>query len=126
MTSLNTPTTTTNSVYECPDCGEQTTERRCPDCHLFTRRLGPGGHCPSCDELVLIDDILTNQARSTTETYTEDLTGSGSVHPLDSQRAGERLSFRRVRIPPSGGGVRLSRLEAVRRQVRKESPSRVA
>ncbi len=63
-----------DTVYE---CGEQTTDRRCPDCHLFTRRLGPGGHCPSCDELVLISDILTtNQARSTTGSYTEDLTGS--------------------------------------------------
>ena len=79
MTSTMTTTTTTTagSVYECPDCGEQTTERRCPDCHLFTRRLGPGGHCPSCDELVLISDILTtHQARSTTGTYTDNLTSS--------------------------------------------------
>lgn len=65
-----------SNVYECPDCGEQTTERRCPDCNLFTRRLGPGGHCPSCDDVVLISDILTTQATSTTGTYTENLTGS--------------------------------------------------
>ncbi len=77
MTTAAAASTTTSSVYECPDCGEQTTDRRCPDCHLFTRRLGPGGHCPSCDDIVLISDILTtNQARSTTGTYTEDLTGS--------------------------------------------------
>jgi len=73
---MTTAATATSSVYECPECGEQTTERRCPDCHLFTRRLGPGGHCPSCDELVLISDILTNQPTSTTGTYTDGLTSS--------------------------------------------------
>lgn len=51
--ATDTPTT----VYQCPDCEETTTERRCPDCHLFTRRLGPGGHCPHCDELILTTEI---------------------------------------------------------------------
>jgi hypothetical protein len=44
-------------VYECGECGERTLERRCPDCHLFTRRLGSGGPCPSCDELITTGEI---------------------------------------------------------------------
>jgi len=45
-------------LYECPGCGERQTTRRCEDCNLFTRRLGPGGECPSCSELVLIGELL--------------------------------------------------------------------
>jgi hypothetical protein len=46
-------------VYECPDCGErQAGTRRCPDCNLFMRRVGPGGSCPHCDEPVLVADLL--------------------------------------------------------------------
>jgi predicted RNA-binding Zn-ribbon protein involved in translation (DUF1610 family) len=45
-------------IYECPDCGERYLgQRRCPDCNLFTRRQGPGGHCPHCDELVTLKDL---------------------------------------------------------------------
>lgn len=29
-----------------------------PDCNLFTRRLGPGGACPHCDEPVVLDDLV--------------------------------------------------------------------
>lgn len=60
-------------VYECGECGERLTERRCPDCNLFTRRLGPGGPCPACDELVLIQEIteaLDPLALSHTDTQT--------------------------------------------------------
>jgi ribosomal protein L32 len=45
-------------VYECPACEERfVDERRCPDCNVFCRRLGPGGCCPSCGEIVLADDL---------------------------------------------------------------------
>ncbi len=44
-------------VYECPECGERQLERRCPDCNLFTRRLGRGGRCPHCDEPVTLDEL---------------------------------------------------------------------
>ena len=44
-------------VYECPECGQRQLERRCPDCNLFTRRLGHGGLCPHCDELVTLTDL---------------------------------------------------------------------
>ena len=53
-TMINSP-----AVYECPDCGErQAGVRRCQDCNLFMRRLGPGGSCPHCDEPVLVAELL--------------------------------------------------------------------
>ena len=31
-------------VYECPECSSRYLgEQRCPECHLFCRRVGPGG-----------------------------------------------------------------------------------
>ena len=65
----------TGTVYECPDCGERLTERRCPDCHLFTRRLGQGGPCPNCDEPVLVTELLEDD-QPTVPSYTENLTSS--------------------------------------------------
>ena len=48
-----------HTVYECPTCEVRLLgERRCPDCHIFCRRLGLGGPCPHCDEPVLLADIL--------------------------------------------------------------------
>ena len=44
-------------VYECPGCGERLLERRCPDCNVFCRRLGPGGECPACAEIVLVEEL---------------------------------------------------------------------
>jgi len=67
---------TTETVYECSECGEQTLQQRCEDCNLFTRRLGAGGHCPHCDELLLITDLDLPPARSTTKSYTDNLTSS--------------------------------------------------
>lgn len=47
------------AVWECPGCGErQAGVRRCEDCNLFMRRLGPGGECPSCGDPVLISELL--------------------------------------------------------------------
>ena len=68
-----TSTSTLAVLYECADCGERSTDRRCPDCNLFTRRLGNGGNCPNCDEPVLVEELFnpTNQAPS----HTENLTG---------------------------------------------------
>jgi predicted RNA-binding Zn-ribbon protein involved in translation (DUF1610 family) len=44
-------------VYECPGCGERLVGRRCPDCNVFCRRLGPGGGCPACGEVVLVEEL---------------------------------------------------------------------
>ena len=48
------------TVYECPQCDARSLgERRCPDCNLFTRSLGPG-LCPHCDEPIAISDIIAD------------------------------------------------------------------
>ena len=65
----------TPTVYECPECEQRMLERRCPDCHLFTRRLGSGGHCPHCEEPVLITELL-QEPLPTALSYTDNLTGS--------------------------------------------------
>jgi hypothetical protein len=49
--------TTVSVVYECPNCEERCVERRCPECNVFCRRVGPGGCCPSCGELVAVDEL---------------------------------------------------------------------
>jgi hypothetical protein len=47
-------------IYECPECEQRYLEvRRCPDCNLFCRLLGPGGPCPHCDELVAVAELLS-------------------------------------------------------------------
>jgi predicted RNA-binding Zn-ribbon protein involved in translation (DUF1610 family) len=51
------------TVYECPDCGERLLgEQRCEACRTFTRRVGIGGNCPSCDEPVAITDLIDQTA----------------------------------------------------------------
>lgn len=48
-----------HTVYECSDCGERFLgERRCPECHRFSRAVGLGGHCPECDTPLLLVDLL--------------------------------------------------------------------
>jgi hypothetical protein len=48
-----------HTVYECPTCETRLLgTQRCPDCHVFCRRLGLGGLCSHCDEPVLLADIL--------------------------------------------------------------------
>ena len=47
------------TIYECPSCGARFLgEQRCDDCHLFCRRVGPGGPCPHCDEPIAVADLL--------------------------------------------------------------------
>jgi predicted nucleic acid-binding Zn ribbon protein len=48
-----------HTVYGCPACETRSLgERRCPECHRFCRKLGPGGACPHCDEPILLADLL--------------------------------------------------------------------
>jgi hypothetical protein len=49
------------AVCQCPGCGERQTTRRCEECNLFTRRLGPGGECPHYGEPVLTSELLDAQ-----------------------------------------------------------------
>jgi hypothetical protein len=46
-------------IYEFPPCETRyLDERRCPDCNLFTGRIGPGGSCPHCEQPVAISDLI--------------------------------------------------------------------
>lgn len=48
-----------HTVYECPTCETRLLgQRRCPDCSVFCRKLGPGGGCPHCDDPVLLAELL--------------------------------------------------------------------
>ena len=48
-----------HTVYECTSCQTRLLgERRCPDCNLMCRRVGLGGFCPHCDELVVVVELL--------------------------------------------------------------------
>lgn len=47
------------TIYECPACeARYLGEQRCSDCGTFCRKVGPGAPCPSCDEPVLLADLL--------------------------------------------------------------------
>ena len=46
-------------VYECAGCETRYVgEQRCPECNLFACRLGPGGYCPGCSDIVTVDELL--------------------------------------------------------------------
>ncbi len=48
-----------HTVYECSACGERMVgDRRCAQDNLFCRALGLGGHCSSCDEPILLAELL--------------------------------------------------------------------
>ncbi len=47
------------TIYQCPDCETRYLNlQRCPDCQLFCRRLGTGGHSPCCDELITLEELM--------------------------------------------------------------------
>lgn len=47
------------TVYECPSCNEQSLgERRCAECNLWSRKIGLGGHCPGCDDVLTVSDLI--------------------------------------------------------------------
>jgi len=48
-------------VYQCPECDARLLgQQRCEECGVFGRRLGPGGPCPHCNEVVAISDLLAD------------------------------------------------------------------
>jgi hypothetical protein len=48
-----------HTVYECSVCGERRVgERRCPDCHVFSRAVGLGGRCAECDQPIVLAELL--------------------------------------------------------------------
>ena len=55
-----------DTVYECPDCEARDLTQRCDDCNRWCRRLGPGGPCPHCDELVVLADFWSPEQLAAT------------------------------------------------------------
>jgi predicted nucleic acid-binding Zn ribbon protein len=50
---------TEHTVYECPSCETRSVgEQRCAECNTFGRAIGLGGHCPDCEAIVLLTDLL--------------------------------------------------------------------
>ena len=48
-----------DGVYQCPDCeARYLGQQRCEDCNTFCTRLGVGGLCPCCGEVVTLDELL--------------------------------------------------------------------
>ncbi len=46
------------TVYECDGCGSRAVgEQRCVDCSTFMRRVGIGGACPGCDEVITVAEL---------------------------------------------------------------------
>lgn len=47
------------TVYECTECETRMLgAQRCEDCGTFMRRLGPGGTCHGCEDILTIDELL--------------------------------------------------------------------
>lgn len=44
-------------VWECGSCGTRSLERRCEECNLFCSKVGAGGECPECSELVAAAEL---------------------------------------------------------------------
>ena len=54
-----------DTVYECPHCQTRYLgDQRCQDCNTWCRRLGPGGPCPHCDDLVAVEDLVADNQYS--------------------------------------------------------------
>lgn len=48
-----------DGVYQCPDCeARYLGQQRCDDCNTFCTRLGVGGLCPCCNEVITLDELL--------------------------------------------------------------------
>jgi hypothetical protein len=55
-----------SAIYQCPECDTRyLAEQRCPDCNTFCTRIGNGGTCPCCDELITLDELLSDLQPST-------------------------------------------------------------
>ncbi len=59
VAQLTRSSLTDHTVYECVQCGDQRLgEHRCQECNLMMRKIGLGAVCPSCDELLLLQELL--------------------------------------------------------------------
>lgn len=75
-------------VWECGSCGERSLERRCGECNLFCSRVGPGGECPACSELVACAEL-----ESPAEMGRGIEAGVIGIDALDAIELGEMLDY---------------------------------
>jgi len=53
------------TLYQCPECETRYLgEQWCHDCSTPCQRLGPGGICPGCEEMITIEELTENAAAS--------------------------------------------------------------
>jgi hypothetical protein len=58
-----TKATAATVVSQCPECDERSLGvQRCTDCNTFTTRIGAGGTCPCCDEIITLDELTLAMA----------------------------------------------------------------
>ena len=54
------------TVYACGECESRYLgEQWCPDCNRPCQRLGAGGTCPSCEEVILSEELTGDQVDDT-------------------------------------------------------------
>src|SRR5205807_9890991 len=47
------------TVYECRSCQDRFLgDRRCSDCNLWCRKVGLGGQCSGCAEVMTVSDLI--------------------------------------------------------------------
>jgi hypothetical protein len=52
------------TVYECSSCQDRLVgERRCGSCNLWCRKVGIGGECSGCGEIVTVSELLGIELR---------------------------------------------------------------
>ena len=70
-------------VYECPACETRSLgTQRCPECHLFCRRIGPGGACPHCDEPVALVELSSHSTTTTGRSPTASIVTPTQTAPI--------------------------------------------
>jgi hypothetical protein len=53
------------TLYQCPECETRYLgEQWCPDCSTPCQRLGAGGICPGCEEMITIEELTEDTAAS--------------------------------------------------------------
>jgi hypothetical protein len=53
------------TIYQCPECDTRyLAEQWCPDCARPCHRLGAGGTCPCCEEMITIAELTEDTGPS--------------------------------------------------------------
>jgi hypothetical protein len=59
------PSRLEGTIYQCPECETRyLAEQWCPDCSTPCQRLGAGGKCPCCEEMITIEELTEDTAVS--------------------------------------------------------------